>query len=109
MYTDTHLVEVVHEHLSHLVDGNGGVDGTLESKCPHQVGQSAQMNHVRMGHQDSIDLFDVPVEAHRRPGGREHRGTRHTSHSGANTHTLGTEGCMGTTYMYMWPVSRVTR
>ncbi len=33
----SHLIEIVHEHLAHLVDGDGGVDGAVEPQFAHSV------------------------------------------------------------------------
>ena len=60
------LVEVVHEHLSHLVDGDGGIDRTLEAQLPHQVRQSAQVHHIRMAQENSIYPVQVPMKGTRR-------------------------------------------
>ena len=38
-----HLIEIVHEHLTHFEDRNGGVYGAVESALAHHVGQRAEM------------------------------------------------------------------
>lgn len=56
-----HLIEVIHEHLSHLVDGDSGVDGALESQFSHQVWEEPQVRHIRVGQQHCINLMEVPI------------------------------------------------
>lgn len=56
------LVEVVHEHLAHLVHGDGGIDGALETQLPHQIGEGAQVISIRMTQQDGVYSMQVSAE-----------------------------------------------
>ena len=52
----SHLVHIVEEHLSHLVDRHCGVDGTGEAKFADSIRQGAKMGAVRVGEQHCINL-----------------------------------------------------
>lgn len=55
-------VHVVHEHLPHLVDGNGGIDRTLQSQLTHQIWKGTQVDRVRVAEQDGIYAVQVSAE-----------------------------------------------
>lgn len=61
-YCQSHLIEVIHEHLAHLVDRDGGIDSAVEAELPHSVWQSSQMEGIRMRQEDSIHLMDISAE-----------------------------------------------
>lgn len=42
----SYLVEVIHEHLPHLVHRNGGVDGTVQPQLAHGIGEGAEVQRV---------------------------------------------------------------
>lgn len=56
----SHLIEIVHEHLAHLVDGDGGVDGAVEPQFAHSVRQSAQMQMIGVREQHCVHLMGIP-------------------------------------------------
>ena len=51
-----HLVHIIEEHLSHLVDWHCGVDGTRKAKFADSIRQGAQMGAVGVGEKHCIDL-----------------------------------------------------
>ena len=61
MTTSTNLVQVVHEHLSHLVNRHSGIDRALELQSAHDVRQEAQVRHVGERQEHCIDLVEVPT------------------------------------------------
>lgn len=54
-----YLIEIIHKHLAHFVNRNGCVDGAIQSQLPYSVGQSSQVNGVRVREQHSVNLMDV--------------------------------------------------
>lgn len=56
----SHLIEVIHEHLTHLVNWDSCIDGTVETQLPHGIRQGSQMQGIRMGEEHSINLVDIP-------------------------------------------------
>ena len=42
------LVKVVQEHLAHLENRNGGINGTLQAKLSNQIRQGAQVINIRV-------------------------------------------------------------
>lgn len=44
----SHLIEIIHEHLAHLVDGDGGIDGAVKSQFTHSIRQSTQVQVIRV-------------------------------------------------------------
>lgn len=58
----SYLVEIIHKHLSHLVDWNCGVDSTIQTQFPYSIRQGTQMYWVRMGEQHSINLMNISAD-----------------------------------------------
>lgn len=54
-----YLIEIIHKHLAHFVNRNGCVDGAIQPQLPYSVGQSSQVNGVRVREQHSVNLMDV--------------------------------------------------
>ena len=50
------LVEVVEEHLAHLVDGHRGVDRAVQAEPADHVGEAADVEVVGVREQDGVDL-----------------------------------------------------
>ena len=57
-----HLVEVVEEHLPHLVDGYSSIDRTLQLQPAHQIGQETEVKYVRETQQNCINLVNVSAQ-----------------------------------------------
>lgn len=53
------LVQVIHEHLPHLVDGQGGVDGAVEAQLTHCVRQGSEVKRVWVRQQYCIYVVYV--------------------------------------------------
>ena len=73
----TYLVEVIHEHLPHLVHRHGGIDRAFELQLAHEVGEEAEVEGIGEAEEDCINLMNVPERrgrgggAGRREEGRE--------------------------------------
>lgn len=78
IHSNTHLVEVIHEHLPHLVHRHGGIDGAFELQLAHEVGEEAEVEGIREAEEDCIDLMNVPGKEGqgRREEGRERKKER---------------------------------
>ena len=55
-----YLIKVIHEHLSHFINGNGCIDGTVQTQLSNSIGEGAKMERVGMRQQDRIDLVNMP-------------------------------------------------
>lgn len=61
-----YLIKVIHEHLSHFINGNGCIDGAVQTQLSNSIGEGAKMEGVGMRQQDRIDLVNVPRTQARR-------------------------------------------
>ena len=68
--TRTHLIQIIHEHLPHLVDGYSGIDRTLQLQSAHEVRQEPQVRDIGEAQQHRINLVYVPTETRHEQRGR---------------------------------------
>lgn len=57
--TRSYLIQIIHKHLTHFVDRNGGIDGAVQTQFPHSVRQGSQVDGVGVGEEHSINLMNV--------------------------------------------------
>ena len=57
----TNLVEIIHKHLAHFIDRNSGVDRAVQFTFAHHVGESTQVEVIRVRQQDCINLMHIPA------------------------------------------------
>ena len=55
-----HLVQIIHEHLTHLVDGDSSIDGAVQTQLSNSIRQGSQMYGVRVRQEYSINLMNIP-------------------------------------------------
>ena len=53
-----HLVEIIEEHESHLVDGHRGVDRTRQTQPPHSHRQRTKVSDIGVGEEHRVNLGD---------------------------------------------------
>lgn len=61
-----YLIEIVHEHLPHFVNRNGGIDGTVQTQLPHSEWESAKVEWVGVRQEHRINLVNMPVNTTKR-------------------------------------------
>lgn len=59
----SYLIQIIHEHLTHFIDRDGGIDGTVEPQFANSVGQSTEMKWIWMGQKHRIHLMDISETA----------------------------------------------
>lgn len=58
----SHLIKIIHEHLTHLIDRNGCINSAVQTQFSHSIWQGPQVYGVRMGEEHSIDLVNISEE-----------------------------------------------
>ena len=58
-FLQTNLVQVIHEHLAHLVYWNSCINWTAQTKFPNQIRQSSDMKRIRERQKHCINLMYV--------------------------------------------------
>ena len=57
-----YLIEIIEEHLTHLIDRNSGIDWTGETELAHSNRESSQVTGVRVGEEHCINLVNNSPE-----------------------------------------------
>ena len=65
VFSFAHLVQIIQEHLSHLIDWDGGIDGAVQATLANHVWQCPQVEWVRIGQQHSIYLRSMSAKRRR--------------------------------------------